>query len=116
MGLVGGLPTIDRSTLKGSLAEAVARIAAERGVDRIVLGIPYTMEGEEGPAAAAVRAFQAELSVALDLPIEEWDERLTTEAAKRALRETGHSERDMKGKIDQLSAVLMLEAWSRRPR
>lgn len=111
---VSGLPTIDRSRLEGSVIAALARIVEEEGVDRIVVGIPYTLAGEEGEQARRAREIQNRLTVELDVPVEEWDERLTTEAAKRALRETGHSERDMKDKLDQLAAVLMLEGYLRR--
>lgn len=111
---VSGLPTIDRTELEDSPVAEIGKIVEREGVDRIVLGIPYTMEGTEGEAARAARAFEARLVDALDLPVEEWDERLTSQAAKRALRETGHSEREMKGKIDQLAAVLMLEGYLRR--
>lgn len=113
---VSGLPTIDRAELEDSPVEEIGKIVEREGVDRIVLGIPYTMEGTEGEAARVARAFESRLVDALDLPVEEWDERLTSQAAKRALRETGHSEREMKGKIDQLAAVLMLEAYLRRRR
>jgi putative Holliday junction resolvase len=112
--LVGGLPTIDRKSIRGGLAKAVARLVAEHGVERIVLGMPYSMDGTEGPAAAGVRAFEDELAVAVLVPVEEWDERLTSEAARRRLRELGYSERDMQGRIDQLSAVLMLEGYLQR--
>jgi len=111
---VSGLPTIDRSRLDGSVIDALARIVEEKRVERIVVGIPYTLAGEEGEQARRARELQNRLTVELDVPIEEWDERMTTEAAKRALRETGHSERDMKGKLDQLAAVLMLEGYLRR--
>lgn len=111
---VSGLPTIDRAELEDSAVEEIGRIVEREGVNRLVIGIPYTLEGEEGEAARAAREFGAELAGALGLPIDEWDERMTTGAAKRALRETGHSEREMKGKLDQLAAVLMLEAYLRR--
>ncbi|MBW3660925.1 MAG: Holliday junction resolvase RuvX [Gemmatimonadetes bacterium] len=111
---VSGLPTLDRKTLKGSLVAAIGEIVVERGVERVVLGIPYTMEGEEGPQAREVRAFQAELESTLEVPVAEWDERLTTEAARRALREAGHTDRTMRERLDQLAAVLMLESWLRR--
>lgn len=111
--LVGGLPTLDRKTLKGSAVDAVARIVEEHRVDRIVLGIPYSMDGTEGPAARVAREFQAKLIVGLGVPVEEWDERLTSEAARTRLRDLGYSERDMRPRLDQLSAVLMLEGWLR---
>ena len=113
---VSGLPTLDRKTLREPPARAIARIVTEREVDRVVLGIPYTMAGEEGPQAREVRAFQDELRVALTVPVDEWDERLSTEAAKTTLRATGHTELDMKGKLDQLAAVLMLEGYLKRIR
>ncbi len=112
--LVSGLPTIDRKSVRGGLAKAVARLVAEHGVERIVLGMPYSMDGTEGPAAAGVRAFEDELAVAVLVPVEEWDERLTSEAARRRLRELGYTERDIQGRIDQLSAVLMLEGYLQR--
>ena len=71
------------------------------------------MDATEGPAARLAREFEAELTAALDLPVEEWDERLTSEAARTRLREIGYSEREMRSRLDQLSAVLMLEGWLR---
>jgi putative Holliday junction resolvase len=71
------------------------------------------MDGSEGPAARLVREFETELAMALGLPVEEWDERLSTEAARTRLREIGYSEREMRSRLDQLSAVLMLEGWLR---
>ncbi|HKY60849.1 MAG TPA: Holliday junction resolvase RuvX [Gemmatimonadota bacterium] len=111
--LVEGLPTVDRKTLKGTLVDEIRRIAAERAVDRIVLGIPLSMDGSEGPAARLAREFEAELAAALEVPVEEWDERLSTEAARTRLRQIGYSEREMRSRLDQLSAVLMLEGWLR---
>lgn len=111
---VSGLPTIDRKTLKTSLIEALGEIVGEQEVGKLLLGIPYNMDGSVGPAAEGALAFKAELEAGLGLPVEEWDERLTTEAARRALRDLGYSEREMKDKIDQLAAVLMLENFLRR--
>jgi putative Holliday junction resolvase len=111
--LVEGLPTVDRKALKGKLVDEIRRIALERAVDRVVLGIPLSMDGSEGPAARLTREFEGEMAAALDVPVEEWDERLSTEAARTRLREIGYSEREMRSRLDQLSAVLMLEGWLR---
>ena len=111
--LVSGLPTLDRKSLKGSAVQAIARIADEHRIDRIVLGIPFSMDGTEGPAARLAREFEAELTTAVGVPVEEWDERLTSEAARTRLRDLGYSEREMRTRLDQLSAVLMLEGWLR---
>ena len=111
--LVRGLPTLDRKTLRGTAVEAVARIVEEHRVDRVVVGIPYSMDGTEGPAARTVRDFAARLSSAIGAPVSEWDERLSSAAGRTRLREIGYSEREMRSRIDQLSAVLMLEGWLR---
>jgi putative Holliday junction resolvase len=113
-GFVSGLPTLDRKALKeGGLTAAIAALVAERGVERILLGMPYSLDGTMGPAAQRVLAFRDRLYLALDVPVEEWDERLTTEAAKRRLEELGYSEKQMRQKLDQVSAVLMLEHYLR---
>lgn len=114
---VSGLPTLDRKTLDGSLVDAIREIVEEREVELVLLGIPYTMEGEEGNQAREVRAFEARLEAAiadLDVAIDEWDERLTTGAARTALREAGHTEKTMRERLDQLAAVLMLEGYLKR--
>lgn len=113
-GFVSGLPTLDRRTLKGGgLRAAIATLVVEREVDRVLLGIPYSLDGTVGPAARTVLDFLDRLRLVLEAPIETWDERLTTEAAKARLRELGYSEKEMRGRLDQLSAVLMLEQYLR---
>lgn len=112
--LVRGLPTIDRGKRRDDPLLGIERIVHQDGVQRIVLGIPYTMSGDEGPQAVEVRAFQSRLAAAVEVPIEEWDERLTTEAARRRLRELGYDEKETRARVDQLSAVLMLESWLQR--
>ncbi len=112
-GYVRGLPTIDRRELTSSLFEAIADVVGQEEIGRIVIGIPYTLDGTEGKAARQVRSFAGDLANQIDVPIDEWDERLTSEAARRALREAGHDERAIRTKVDQLSAVLMLEGYLR---
>jgi putative Holliday junction resolvase len=113
-GFVSGLPTLDRRALKGGgLTAAIAAVVAEREVDRVLLGMPYSLDGSIGPAAERVLAFRDRLHLVLQVPVEEWDERLTTEAARRNLQELGYSEKQMRAKLDQVSAVLMLEQYLR---
>lgn len=111
---VSGLPTLDRRALKeGGLTAAIAALVADRGVERILVGVPFSLDGSIGPAAERVLAFRDRLHLTVDVPVDEWDERLTTEAAKRRLEELGYSEKEMRGKLDQVSAVLMLEQYLR---
>lgn len=113
-GFVSGLPTLDRRALKGGgLTAAIAAVVAEREVDRVLLGVPYSLDGSVGPAAERVLGFRDRLHLVLQVPVDEWDERLTTEGAKRRLQELGYTEKEMRDKLDQLSAVMMLEQYLR---
>jgi putative holliday junction resolvase len=68
-------------------ARSVAELVGEHDVERIVVGLPLHLSGEEGSQAALARSFATELEAILDVPVETYDERLTTrmaEASKRA--------------------------------
>jgi putative Holliday junction resolvase len=103
--------TVLRRTRFGADAAALARIAAERGVGGIVLGLPRNMDGSEGPRAQSARAFARNLAAALSLPVALWDERLTTVAAERALLEADTSRRRRAAVIDQVAAGLILQGF-----
>ena len=77
----------------------------------ILSGLPYTLSGEEGPQAGRIRGVAASIGKAAGLPVEFTDERLSSQEAKRSLRESGMSERDMRGKIDMIAASVFLQAW-----
>ena len=77
----------------------------------LVCGLPYTMQGEEGPQASFIREFAAEVERACNVPVEFTDERLSSSQAKRSLREKGYSEKEMRGKIDMIASSLFLQAW-----
>lgn len=100
-------------TLPGGAAalEAVAAAAAEVGPVRIIVGLPRNMDGSSGPAAEGARDFAARLRERVDCPVDLWDERLTTVAAQRALRESGRKARDQRGVIDQVAAQILLQSW-----
>jgi putative Holliday junction resolvase len=95
-------------------APAVARIrdlAAERGVETIVVGMPRNMNGTHGPASEKAAKFAEELRAALPCKIVTWDERLTTVSAQRSLQEAGRKAKDQKGVIDQAAAQVILQSW-----
>jgi putative Holliday junction resolvase len=92
--------------------ERIAALVAERGIRTLVLGLPLNLDGEEGPAAAKVRAFGRKLAARLpDLPLAFIDESHTTVAAAAKLREAGRKARRQKGIIDQAAAVEILQRW-----
>jgi len=105
-----GLPTLLRRNLRADL-ENLAAIAAERNVDHILLGDPRRMDGEPGRQSAWVREFAERLERRLGLPIEFWDERLTSREAERALRGSGVARESRKAAIDRLSAVILLQSY-----
>jgi len=97
--------------------ERIAEIVHEKKVDHVVAGIPRQMNGQIGAAATEVLAFVEKLRAILPCPIVTWDERLTTVAAHRALRDAGKKTRDTRSYVDQVAAQMILQSYldSRAP-
>lgn len=89
----------------------IAAIAREKDVSQVVLGMPKHMSGEMGSAAEGVKAFADKLRPLLGCPLVLWDERLTTTAANRALRDAGQKTRLTRGVIDQVAAQMILQGF-----
>ncbi|MBQ4293536.1 MAG: Holliday junction resolvase RuvX [Lachnospiraceae bacterium] len=94
----------------------IEEICKERGVQRIVLGLPKGLDGIEGERCALTREFQEALTKRLGLPVELEDERFTTAASERVLKETGVAPRSFKTYSDMVSAALILDSWMERRR
>lgn len=92
-------------------AKPFRRVLEDWEPELLVCGLPLTLAGEEGPQAARIRAAAAQVSAACGLPCVFADERLSSTEAKRSLRESGLSEKQMRGKIDMIAASLFLQAW-----
>jgi len=105
-----GLDTLERSRLRDDL-DRLAGLASERGVTLFLVGNPLHMSGREGRQAGFAREFGERLRRRTKLPVEYWDERLTTVEAGRVLRESGISSRKRARSVDRLSAVLLLESY-----
>ncbi|HEX4907316.1 MAG TPA: Holliday junction resolvase RuvX [Actinomycetes bacterium] len=105
------LATIPRRT-PAEDAAALAALAAEHDATTVVVGLPVTLAGSEGPAARAVRAYLEELRPLLGgLAFELADERLSTVAAERALVGGGVRRRDRRQVVDQVAASVFLQTW-----
>jgi len=94
--------------------QAIARLAQiirEKKVDHIVVGIPRQMNGQIGAAATEALTFVEKLRAILPCPVVTWDERLTTVAAHRALRDAGKKTRDTRGYVDQVAAQMILQGY-----
>jgi len=99
------IPTKDRPESR------IARIVDDKNVDHIVAGIPRQMNGRIGTAATEVLQFVEKLRAILPCPVVTWDERLTTAAAHRALRDAGKKTRHTRGYIDQVAAQMILQSY-----
>ncbi len=91
--------------------EAIARLVEEHGVARVVVGHPLLLSGEEGTRAREARETSERLGKALPVPVELWDERLTTAQAERALIGGGVRRAKRRKVIDSMAAVLILQSW-----
>ena len=105
-----GLRVVRRKNLRSDVGE-LKRVIREHEVSRVIIGLPLNMDGSEGPRAEASREFGALLSEATGLPIDYWDERLSTVAAERMLIEGDVSRERRKQVIDQVAASIILQGW-----
>jgi len=89
----------------------IAEIVQERKVDHVVAGLPKRMDGQMGTAATEVLEFVEKLRAILACPVVTWDERLTTAAAHRALRDAGKKTRQTRRYVDQVAAQMILQSY-----
>ena len=96
-------------------AANIARVATEREAQGIIVGLPLSLDGSQGPAARKINAFCARLRNFTDLPVITSDERMTTVEAHSLLREAGKSPSKARGaergKIDSASAAIILDSY-----
>jgi len=92
-------------------AKRIAEIVRERKIDHVVVGLPRNMDGTFGAAASEAQKFVEELRALIPSEITTWDERLTTVAAHRALREAGKKTRATRGYVDQVAAQMILQGY-----
>ena len=98
-------------TRKVDALHAIGETVAERGVTRIVVGLPRNMDGTEGPQAKEVRAFAAVLEERFGLPVELWDERLSSVRAEREMIDADLSRARRKKRRDVMAAQFILQNY-----
>jgi len=113
---ISGLIATPHSTLNRSSSvrrdhENIARIVESEEVEIVVVGLPIRMNGELGPAAEAANREAAKLGTVLRVPVIMFDERMTTVAADRALKEANISASRRREFVDRVAAAVMLQAW-----
>ncbi len=95
----------------GAAVRAVAEAAGELDAGKVVVGLPRNMDGSLGPRASRVLDFAARLRERVAVPVETWDERLSTRQAQRTLASAGVKRSRKKAKIDALAAQIILQSF-----
>ena len=113
--LASGIGTISEGGMRNT-AVRVAKEAEVRSCKKIVIGLPKNMDGSEGARVDTVRAFAEILSGLTDIPIDFYDERMSTMVAYRFLDGSGTFGKKRKGAIDTLSAEVILQNYIDRER
>lgn len=102
---------------KDKLASKIASVCSEEYIQKIVLGLPKNMDGTEGFRAEHTRLFAQKLQTLLpELPMEFYDERLSTVAASRFMMEANTKGKKKRAAIDALSAQIILQDYIDRNR
>ena len=103
------LLTLERVSKKEDFAR-LAALCSEHAIEKVIVGLPKTLRGEDGPQAQRVRRYTAELQAALNLPIEFWDERFSTIEARDLMAAAGRK-LSSKGEIDAIAATVILQEY-----
>lgn len=101
---------LPRRDLDGE-APRLSAVIREQGVDEVVVGLPRSMSGHEGPMAISVRSMVDHLADVLAVPVHTFDERLTSVAAKRAMAWCGRGRHHDPGGVDEVAAAIILQNY-----
>lgn len=94
----------------------LARLVEEVGAGLVVVGLPLSLDGSDGPAALAAREEAVALAAAVGVPVETHDERFTTVSAHQAMAAAGTRSRARRETVDSVAAAVMLQSWLDRRR
>jgi len=103
------LGTVERRSIALDLSD-IEHHLADRDVTRIVVGLPLSMDGSEGPIARAARSFGAKIGAHLGLPVDFQDERLSSFEAGERMKPSASGKR-RKAALDSVAATVILEGW-----
>lgn len=105
-----GFETIFNKDRK-ELLKSLQSIISSNEIKKIVVGIPYSLNGNKGPMAEVVEEFTRDLSSSTEVKVDTWSEEFSSEDAKTALRQIGVDYRKNKGEIDKMAAALILRSY-----
>ena len=109
------IDVIDRAGEEADL-KAILALINEWGIDRVVVGLPRSLDGSIGKQADMVLAFSRTLSQRTSVPIDTWDERLSTVAAERLMRDAGVKSAKRRVHRDSMAAAIILQGYLDRGR
>ena len=110
-GFLAGYTTVINAYRPEAVAEQIAALAREYGVEELVLGHPINMDGSRGPRSEKAQAMKALLEQRTSLPVVLWDERRTTIDAHQILFNSGKNAKQRKKVVDAVAASLILEGY-----
>jgi len=108
--LASPLTIITREDDEKAIADII-KLVDQHNVERIVLGMPYSLDGSIGGQANKVMDFAEKLSQHTRASMEMWDERLSTVAVERLLRETGNKKARKRARLDDAAAAFILQGY-----
>ena len=95
----------------GNLHRDIGKIVDEWEANMVVVGLPLSLDGSVGPAAKKALAEVEKLAATLQVPIETYDERLTTVSAERLMTDAGLDSRNQRKVVDKIAAAILLQGW-----
>lgn len=102
---------VERTGDRDAEHAAIAALVQELAGELVVVGLPLSLSGRSGPAATEAAAEAGQLAALLPVPVETFDERLTTVAASRSMRAAGTKAKKQRKRIDEMAASVMLQNW-----
>lgn len=111
LGIIASALTVIERTTDSIAIKQIIELARRNEVERIVIGLPRSLDGSLGRQAQAVQAFIELLKSHTELPIITWDERLSTVAAEKTLLETGTKRDKRKRHRDAVAAAFILQGY-----
>ena len=110
-GFLAGYTTVINAYRPEVVADQIATLVKEHGVEELVLGHPINMDGTRGPRSEKAQAMAELLREATELPVVLWDERRTTIDAHQILMNNGKNAKKRKKTVDAVAASLILEGY-----
>jgi len=104
------LLVLERETEEADL-QRIQFLIDSHEAELVVVGMPVSLSGAEGPAYERMQKFVRALADALPVPVVTWDERLTTVEAQRRMRAAGEGEREQRGVVDKVAASIILQSY-----